>query len=187
MSKKRLAPLGVRCVSSDCEKGLHCFRPKRRKGAPTTPEGACSSCGAMPVDFERVRRCDLADIDYTMKALQLERVRFAYWNSDIDEHAINHASKKGLAGMQPAALARLEKSIGAAFPAFDGRQTPKEGNAIFYAQHAVAACCRKCILVWHGFPLGQPLTSRQLDYLTGLVMHYIEKRLSNAISVPAVR
>jgi hypothetical protein len=186
MSKIRLTPLGVRCVSSDCEKGLHCFRPKRRKGAPTTPGGACSSCGATPVDFERVRRCDLADIDYTVEALQLERVRFTYWNADIDEHAINHARRKGLAGIRAAARARLEKSIGAAIPAFDGRQTPREGNAIFYAQHAVAACCRKCVQEWHGLPLGQPLTGRQLDYLTGLVMHYIEKRLSKAISGPAV-
>lgn len=184
MSKTRLAPLGVRCVSSDCKKGLHCFRPKRRKGAPTTPEGACSSCGAMLIDIQRVRRCDLADIDHTVKALQLERVRYAYWNADIDEHAINHAQKKGLDGLRAAARVRLEKSIGPADPPFDGRQTPKEGNAIFYAQHAVAACCRKCVQAWHGFPIGEPLNAGQLDYLTGLVMHYVEKRLSKKRVVP---
>ncbi len=187
MSKARLAPLGVRCVSSDCKKGLHCFRPKRRKGAPPTPEGACSSCGAMLIDLERVRRCDPADVDYTVKAFQLERVRFAYWHAEIDEHAISHAQKKGLAGLRAAARGRLEKSIGPAVPAFDGRQTPKAGNAIYYAQHAVAACCRKCVQAWHGFPLGQPLTTGQLDYLTGLVMHYIEKRLSKKLVVPVLK
>lgn len=185
MSKARLAPLRVRCVSSDCKKGLHCFRPKRRKGVQTTPDGACSSCGAVLIDIDRVRRCDLTDIDYTVKALQLERVRFAYWHVKIDKDAINHAQKKGLDGLRVAARVRLEKSIGPENPAFDGRQTPKQGNAIYYAQHAVAACCRRCVQQWHGIPLGKALTARQLDYLTGLGMHYIETRLSEKLVAPA--
>lgn len=177
MSKARLAPLRVRCVSSDCKRGLHCFRPKRRKGVQTTPDGVCSSCGVGLIDIDRVRRCDLTDVDHTVKALQLELVRFTYWNAEIDKDAINHAQRKGLDGLRVAARARLEKSIGPETPSFDGRQTPKQGNVIYYAQHAVGACCRKCVHQWHGIPLGQPLTAQQLDYLTSLVMHYVEKRL----------
>lgn len=79
--------------------------------------------------------------------------------------------------MREAAEKRLRKYVGPENPSFDGRQTPKSGNIIFYAQHATAACCRACVEQWHGFPKGRDLTDDEIAYLTELVFRYIVERL----------
>lgn len=38
-----------------------------------------------------------------------------------------------------------------------------DGNIVFYAQHAVAACCRNCIEVWHGIAT-QAAGQSELDF-----------------------
>lgn len=58
------------------------------------------------------------------------------------------------------------------------------GNTIFYAQHATATCCRKCLQEWYGIPLGVPLTEEQLAYFTELVMRYIDERLPDLKDEP---
>jgi hypothetical protein len=60
---------------------------------------------------------------------------------------------------------------------WDGRQTPWHGSAIYYAQHATAACCRTCIEYWHGIPRVGDLGAKELDYLTDLVVRYLDERL----------
>ena len=79
--------------------------------------------------------------------------------------------------MRIAAERRIRTSVGPAEPGFDGRQTPKEVNVLYYAQHATASCCRQCIEEWHGFPKGQALTDDEINYLSELVVHYVEERL----------
>ena len=72
---------------------------------------------------------------------------------------------------------RIRQAIGAASPYRDGYQTPYTRNAIYYAQHATASCCRKCVEYWHGIPEGHPLTDEEIDYLAALAWMYIEDRL----------
>jgi Domain of unknown function (DUF4186) len=64
---------------------------------------------------------------------------------------------------------RLSKYLAVAEPPRDGRQTPLEGNAIYYAQHATATCCRTCLEYWHHIPKGRPLTPEELDYFATLI------------------
>jgi hypothetical protein len=169
-------PLNIHCTSSDCEKGLHCFR-KTRRLAQENKVGRCRSCGADLVDWRRVHRQDLTDIDYTFQSLRFELIRHYFWHIEIDERAVAHARRKGRAGMRLAIDRRIRTSIGPADPAFDGRQTPASGNAVYYAQHAVAACCRKCLEEWHGIALGRPLTDGEIEYLGELAMRYVDERL----------
>ena len=56
-------------------------------------------------------------------------------------------------------------------------QTPFSGNVIYYAQHATATCCRKCIEAWHGIGRECHLTEEEIAYFAELMMHYIETRL----------
>ena len=86
---------------------------------------------------------------------------------------------KGLNGLRDAAEHRLRKYVGPPRSKLfrDGMQTPRNGNAIFYAQHATATCCRKCIEAWHGIDRERPLTDAEIGYMTGLAMHYIGERL----------
>jgi len=175
-TKKRLEPLNITCSSADCEKGLHCFsRAKKFKVA--NEAGQCGYCGAKLIDMKRLTKRDVADVNYTFKSLKFEMWRHYYWHIDIDQRAINHARRKGTGGMRVAAEKRIRSSVGVAEPFRDGTQTPKEGNSVYYAQHATASCCRKCIQEWHGIPIGQPLTDDQIMYFTELAMLYIEERL----------
>jgi hypothetical protein len=179
-----LPPLKISCTSSACGNGLHCFlqKQKRRKSDeiqenPFGRGGKCRSCGVDLVEWDRVYKRDILDVAYTSEMLKYELIRHNFWHVEIDQKAINHALRKGKIGMREAAERRIRKSVGDAIPPFDGRQTPKTGNAIFYAQHATAICCRKCIEEWHGIPRGVALNDETISYFTELVMLYINERL----------
>lgn len=171
-----LEPLKITCTSTDCENGLHCYRQKR-KLATGSASGPCRTCGANLVDWDRVHTQDLTDVAHTFTALKTELIRHVFWHQEFDEDAINHARRKGRAGMRIVAEKILRQKIGGAAPYRDGAQTPKNGNAVFYAQHATATCCRKCAEEWHGIPRGRELTDAEMAYCTELVMRYIEERM----------
>ncbi|MCC6175750.1 MAG: DUF4186 family protein [Chloroflexi bacterium] len=201
-----LKSLGMTCSSTDCKIGLHYFRPRpdRRRQAAlapgsakqddgdpegdqaathSVPRGPCRSCGADLVDWPRVIRRDPSDIAHTFEELQKERIRHHFWHRPFDEQAIRHAFRKGRAGLRVAAGHVIRKSVGDD-GGFDGRQTSMQGNVIFYAQHSTGSCCRKCIEEWHDIPRGRPLTEDEIDYLTELVLMYLEKRLPDLPEEP---
>jgi hypothetical protein len=187
-----LEPLGVTCTSTDCESGLHCFLQKERKRPDTLRRGgACRDCGADLVQWDRVNARDLDDAPYTFGALQNEMIRHYFWHTDFDERELNHAARKGRFGLREAARRRVASSVGSAKHPREGRQTPFTGNVLYHAQHAVAACCRKCIEYWHAIPAGRPLEAVELDYLVNLLMLYVDKRLpelsDNPTKVPIKR
>lgn len=139
----------------------------------------CKQCKADLVDWTRVRKRDLQDVKHTFKALKLELVRHSYWHRPFDQKAINYALRKGGINLRMAAESRVRSSVGSPADAFDGRRTKWKGNPIFYAQHATASCCRKCVEKWHGIPREQRLSDDQIKYLTGLVVMYLDERLPN--------
>jgi hypothetical protein len=167
---------GITCTSTRCEDGLHCFRTTRRL-VKANMQGMCRACGADLVDWGRVHGRNLSDVDYTFEALKFELIRHFFWHIEIDQDAVLHGRRKGLAGLRKAVPHRIRISIAAAQPIFDGRQTPRHGNVIFYAQHATASCCRKCVEEWHGIPQGRPLTDNEVAYLSALALRYIEERV----------
>ncbi|BAZ03103.1 hypothetical protein NIES37_71160 (plasmid) [Tolypothrix tenuis PCC 7101] len=189
-----LKPLKISCTSSDCDNGLHCFKNSQKKKV-ADQIGQCHSCGADLVDWSRVQKRDLSDVNYTFAALKRELIRHYFWHVEISQKAINHARRKGKSGMRDAVEKRIRKSVGSAEPAYDGRQTPgadsDKANAIHYAQHATACCCRKCIEYWHNIPLGRELTEEEIGYFSDLVMLYINERLpfltENGEEVPRLK
>ncbi len=104
--------------------------------------------------------------------------RHYMWHVEIDQRAINYARRKGVEGMREAVDHRLRKYLGPANPPFDGRQTPREGsgNPICYAQHAVAACCRKCMEYWYSISPNRCLTDHEIGYFVELIMGYVGDR-----------
>ncbi len=175
MPRPTLDPLDIKCTGTDCENGLHCFRSTKKMLASNVA-GRCRDCGADLVDWSRVHKCDAFDAMYTIQAMEYELIRHHFWHVNIDERAINYARRKGWRKLRPAVENRIRKCVGVK-TAFDGRQTPKSGNPIFYAQHATATCCRKCIEEWHGIRQDQPLTDVQVRYMADLCMFYLEQRL----------
>lgn len=174
-ARPRLELLAVACTKSDCDADLHCFK-KTRKMTPDQV-GECRSCGAKLIEWERVQRRNPDDAAFTFASLKREWIRHHTWHTPIDERAVLHARRKGRAGLQDAALKRLRSSVGMAQPFRDGVQTPMEGNILYYAQHALACCCRTCIEYWHGIPKGVPLTEDQLAYFARLIMLFVDERL----------
>jgi hypothetical protein len=146
--------------------------------------GPCRNCGQNLVEFERLGERDLGDVAYTFGSLKRELIRHTFWHRPFDLRAVNHALRKGRALLAVAAISRVQKSVAVADNPLDGRQTPFSGNTLYYAQHAVAACCRKCIEYWHRIPAGRPLSSEEVDYLAKLMMLYIQERLPDLPESP---
>jgi hypothetical protein len=172
-----LPPLKITCTSSDCEADLHCFK-MTKKLARQNRTGACRTCGAELVDWSRVHGRDPNDVAFTFEQLSHELIRHYFWHLPFDDKALNHARRKGRVLLHEAARHRVETSVGRAGMAFDGRQTPREGNTIYYAQHATASCCRTCIEYWHDIPKDRDLTPQEVTYLSTLVIAYLDERLT---------
>ena len=175
-------PLEIKCTNSDCDNDLHCFK-RARKMTPAQV-GTCRACGVDLVNWQRLHRRDLADAAHTFEALQHEWIRHHFFHQPIDDHAVRHAQRKGRDQLKEAARSRLEKYLAPANPPRDGRQTPFAGNAIFYAQHATATCCRTCLEYWHGVPKDRDLSPGELDYCMRLVELFLDQRLPDLADEP---
>jgi len=173
--KLALEPLDIKCTSSDCHNNLHCFIATK-KMVTQNQKGACRSCGTKLVDWGRVHKKNLKDADHTFRMLKIEMIRHHFRHKEIDDKALNHARRKGKAGIRVAIETRLRRSLRPKNP-WDGRQTRKEGNIIFYAQHATATCCRKCLEEWHAIPVDKELSEEEIAYLTELCAMFINERL----------
>lgn len=177
-AKRTLAPLGMKCTQTDCEHGLHYFKPTKKH-----PLGTCRRCGAAPIDWARLHRRDIADVAHTVKALHNEHIRHQMWQVQIDDCALEKAWAVGPTGLRQAIAKRMHSKCiaGKPHPVFDGRQTPRSGDVIYYAQHATATCCRKCMAYWHDIPFERELTHKEVDYITALIMFYIRQRLPSLL------
>lgn len=178
-----LAPLKIACTSSDCGADLHCFKATR-KLVKEKKAGACRSCGVELIDWQRVHDRKLDDVTFTFNQLRRELIRHYFWHLDFDQRALNHAKRKGRRALYDAARQRIESSVARAGLPFDGRQTPRSGNTLYYAQHATASCCRKCIEYWHAIPHNRDMTEEEVQYLTALVTCYIDERLPDLADDP---
>ena len=174
--------LNIKCTSADCENDLHCF--KQLKKMTEEERGKCRYCGADIVDWDRLHVRDFGDVQYTFAALKNEMIRHYFFHRELDERAVRHAQRKGRIQLKVAARSRLTKYLASAQLARDGRQTPFEGNAIYYAQHATATCCRTCLQYWHDIPKGRELTTEEQEYCAALVHCFLDDRLPELTDLP---
>lgn len=173
---KSLPPLLITCTSTACLMGQHYYGPKRRQRSPYAP-GICRSCGADLVDWRRVHEHQVADSAYVFGMLKTECWRHHWWHCEFDSHAMAHASRKGKAQLALDIERRLRTKAFSSRTGWDGRQTPKTKNVLFYGQHATGTCCRDCIQYWHGIPTDRPFSPAETAYLASLVMRYLDERL----------
>jgi hypothetical protein len=167
----------------DCQDKGHVFYKSRRFNLTGYP--VCQICGLDDVNWGRLHKRNYADIEYTIEQLKREAVRVDWWIKEFDIKAKNQAIKKGYTELRKSAQKRLIASIGRVYqmvdgtrkPYRDGYQTPYTGNSIYFAQHALGCCCRKCVAVWHGIPNGRDLTEKEIEYFVELTMFYLKKKL----------
>jgi len=175
--KITLQPLDVKCGMTDCPNGLHCYRPNRRLSKmKQRPAGVCWACGDNQIDWNRIQSLNSNDRAFLVRMLKTELIRHVYWQSEIDTKAVAHARRKGFAGLRALVRTRLDKYLKNKSD-WDGRQTPKTGNAICCAQHATACCCRRCMEYWYAIPVDRPLSVDELVFFEDLCMDFINERL----------
>jgi Domain of unknown function (DUF4186) len=186
-ASEELKPLKITCTSTDCKNNLHCFQ-LTQKMKKTGPAGRCRTCGVQLVDWARIHRGNLEDVDYTFESLRYEVIRHHFWHIPIKPYAINYARRKGRIALRQAARKQIVKAVASPNHPRQGQQTPREtnphANAIHYAQHATASCCRKCVEEWHGIPMDRVLTEQELNYLTDLAMLYVAVRVPDLAEGP---
>lgn len=121
-------------------------------------------------------------IHETLRRLSTSKFRADFTLSAKDRA---YARDRGETVIRDHARDLLEKRVGGANPARDGKQTPFRGHPVFTAQHATATCCRGCIEKWHRIPKGRPLTADELDCLSSLVIAWIRRDMARHGSGPA--
>lgn len=87
---------------------------------------------------------------------------------------------KGLEVIRTHAKDFINKRLAPAVISNDGKQTPYKGHPVFIAQHATATCCRSCLLKWHHIPKNRELTSAEINYITNIIMAWIEKNIAKS-------
>jgi len=169
----------ITCSSTRCDRDLHCFRKIRPRLGQTYRNTVCYQCGADLINWDRLDKKDLKDVQYTFASLKREMIRHHFWHIDIDENALMKARKAGLLKIRNQLRKRLERSLMPPSKEIfrDGWQTPFSGDIIYYAQHSTSTCCRKCVEEWYGINKNRSLTGEELEYFIELIMLYIHHRL----------
>lgn len=171
----------IRCTMAACSDGLHCYRLTRKLAKGIGP-GTCRECHRPLVSLDRTGRRDLADVDHTFAALQTEAIRHYFWHAPFGEKALGYARRAGRTALHERIATRIRRRIGPAQPFRDGTQTPispARADALDFALHAIAACCRTCANYWHGLPKDRSLTETEIAYLSELARRYVDARLPN--------
>jgi len=176
--RKRTALGTLECTDTDCDNNLHAFRlartPKRRSYRNET----CIECDFDNIDWNRLDKRNIRDVDYTISALNYEMIRNYYWGNTIETLVAEGAVATGLKELRSRARKRLEKVIGPPIQkTYHGGYTPWGGSIVNYAQHGTATCCRRCLEEWHGVHRDTNLSGHHLDYFTELVLEYVGRRV----------
>jgi hypothetical protein len=169
----------IRCTMTACGDGLHCFRLTKKLARVLGP-GTCRECHQALISLERIGQRDLSDVDHTFAALQVEAIRHYFWHVPFGQKALDYALRAGRRELYERVPKHIRSRIGKAQPFRDGTQTPTspmKADAIDFALHAVAACCRKCANYWHGLEIGRPLSEPEISYLSKLACRYLDARL----------
>ena len=177
-----LKKVKISCTAKDCDNDLHLFRPKRGGWKELKDDASCQGCDAT-VDMTVTRARDLAHPEAIFAELGREFVRYVYLNRPIDARARRLIRRDGIAGLRGKVRGRIETAIGGEPNAFDGRQTPLEGNVLHYAQHATATCCRRCAWYWYGIPLDGKMAEDSIAFCAGLLQAYLDRREGEILAI----
>ena len=117
----------------------------------------------------------MTSVDLALQKLSKSKFRSSFHlNKKMKDYVISNGYDK----IRIHAEEILRKRVQAAYPKNDGKQTPmKQVHPVFIAQHATACCCRGCIEKWHGMPKGIELNEEQINYLTTIIMKWIETKI----------
>jgi hypothetical protein len=91
----------------------------------------------------------------------------------LREKERDYLTRKGMETVLRHAADFVEKRLGAASPANDGKQTPWRNHPVFVAQHATGTCCRSCLEKWHAIPKGRELTEEEKCHVVQVIGRWL--------------
>jgi hypothetical protein len=171
----------INCAMADCESNLHCFRTSKKLQKHGIEKGHCRYCNINPIDWERLYRKDIRDIQYLISALQFEKIRYGFWATKEPTLKMTmDIIKLSERQLREKIIKRLKSSVSKpkSKNPYDGRQTPVDENMIHWAQHAIGTCCRVCLDQWYGIDAEATISDADYDYLTDVMIAYIKYKLS---------
>lgn len=145
----------------DCENGKHYF--------VFNGNTHCQFCGAgfLPISIT-IQKPDY----YAIK----EIMKISMWNDEWLNVELDNVAKSKLTNIKRADIRKiLNKSIRVCLQN-DGRQTPYYGNPVYYAQHGLGCCCRKCMEKFYSIPKNAVLSDDEIDYFTHLIEAYLKEQ-----------
>lgn len=145
----------------DCENGKHYFI--------FDGHTRCQFCGYAFSHSETMKeKPDFITIKNVM--------RESMWNDEWLHVELDNVAKSKLGKVSKREIKRiLVKSIGVCRDN-DGRQTPYYGNPVYYAQHGLGCCCRKCLEKFYGISRNTLLSDDGLEYFTNLIIAFLAER-----------
>jgi hypothetical protein len=84
-----------------------------------------------------------------------------------------YLESRGLGTVLAHARDFIDKRLGPAGPANDGKQAPYRGHPVFVAQHATATCCRGCLAKWHGIAKGRALEEADKMHILAVIGRWL--------------
>lgn len=176
---RKRTPLGVvGCADTDCRQDLHAFRLKKTPKGQSYRHGTCIACDFDKIEWPRLDRQNIQDVNYTVKALKYEKFRYYYWGNVIAESVTSRAVALGLNELGRRSRNRIERDVGPAMEdTYRGGVVSWGKDIIDYARHGTATCCRRCIEEWHGVHRDSELSSRAVSYFAELILHYTKQRV----------
>lgn len=129
----------------------------------------CQFCGCIFLHTATMKQKP----DYkTAKSVMKESM----WNDDWLNAQLDNVAQNRLPSIKRADIKKiLDRSIRVC-QSNDGRQTPYYGSPVYYAQHGLGCCCRKCLEKFYGIPKAHVLSDEELEYFTDLITAYLKEK-----------
>jgi hypothetical protein len=138
----------------------------------TTPKPLCLRTGS-PKTLLRV-----------FGALRANAWREQWWTKPLDAKAAAGIARIDASVLHRHVLTRLNASLNTLYlingtlqQYRDGYQTPYIGDIVFYGQHGLALCCRKCLRDWYGVPTNTRLSDAQVMAMSRLIVSFVSFRI----------
>lgn len=90
---------------------------------------------------------------------------------------VEYIKQRGIKTIEQHTRDFVLKRLAPAEPKNDGKQTPLRGHPVFIAQHATAACCRKCLFKWHKIASHKSLSESEIEYIISILITWIKNQI----------
>jgi len=112
---------------------------------------------------------DITRFNYTSKARLPKTIQIQVKIQTVKKRSRIYCDQRSR-NYQKHAFQFVNSRVAAEYPTNDGKHTPMRGHPLFIAQHATAACCRRCLQKWHGIEKGRALNPEEIEYVVALIM-----------------